>query len=187
MSEVKFHISQFEPSLSDIASLQGFAPDLHECLINLGLRQDIVRILDTEFTINMGVLCTSLTIMATENTINSDWRFSQFGLLYIANEQEFYSVKGKDESIVIFNHTEFSLLIPILACRDNILSALAQGFKNPFRMSLFYQNFLIYCLRKLDKLNVDSEKVLLFLENHKREDFKKHELFFDHYLDLELK
>lgn len=183
----KFHISQFEPQISDLVSLQGFATDLHECLISLGLRQDVARVLDAEFSINMGVLCTSLTIMATEKKVDSDWRFSQFGILYIVNENEVFTVKGKDDQIFKFNHTELSLLIPILACRENIIGALIQGFKNPFRMSLFYQNVLLHCLKALDGNILDKEKMLFFLDCHKREDFKKHEVFFDHYLNLELK
>lgn len=183
----KFHISQFEPQISELVSLQGFAIDLHECLLSLGLRQDVARVLDAEFSINMGVLCTSLTIMATENLVNSDWRFSQFGILYIVNENDFFCVKGKDDKKYKFNHTEFSLLIPILACRENILGALIQGFKNPFRMSLFYQNFLLHCLQSLEGNIVDKDKILFFLDYHKRDDYKKHEAFFNHYLDIDIK
>ncbi|MPS92833.1 hypothetical protein [Comamonas sp.] len=183
----KFHISQFEPQISDLVSLQGFATDLNECLISLGLRQDVARVLDAEFSINMGVLCTSLTLMATEKKVDSDWRFSQFGILYIVNDNEVFTVKGKDDQIFKFNHTELSLLIPILACRENILGALIQGFKNPFRMSLFYQNFLLHIMKSLEGNIVDQDKILFFLDYHKRDDYKKHEAFFNHYLDIDIK
>lgn len=170
----------------ELAGLQGFATDLNECLINLGLRQDIVRVLDAEFTTNMGMLCTALTITGTEHKIHSNWRFSQFGILYIVDDRKEYELTGIDGSKSILNHTEFSLVIAIMACRENLIGALIQGFKNPFRMSLFYQSVLLHCLISIDDSCANKAKVLDFLEKHKRKEYAEHEPFFNEYLKIEV-
>lgn len=181
-----FHLSQYQPKSYEMASLQGFAPDLNECLINLGLRQDVIRVLDAEFTTNMGMFCTSLSIMATEKRVDSNWRFSQYGLLYIVDDRNDFEVTELDGIKLTLNHTEFSLAIAVMACRENIIGALMQGFKNPFRISLFYQNVLLHCIDSLDQANIDRSKVLKFLEKHKRSEFRGHEPYFDRYLKAEV-
>lgn len=181
-----FHLSQFQPKSFELASLQGFAPDLNECLINLGLRQDVIRVLDAEFTTNIGMFCTSLTILATEQQVDSNWRFSQYGLLYIVDDRKDFEVTELDGFKLTLNHTEFSLAIAVMACRENIIGALMQGFKNPFRISLFYQNVLLHCIDSLDQTNINRTKVLKFLEKHKRVEFKDHEPYFDRYLKAEV-
>lgn len=186
MKPVKFHLSEHQLKSYELANLQGFAPDLNECLINLGLRRDAARVLDAEFTTNMGMLCTSLSIMGTGHKIDSNWRFSQYGILYIADERKEFELSGVDGSKVSLNHTEFSLVIGIMACRENIIGALMNGFKNPFRMSLFYQNVLQHCLLSLGEFEVDKDKVLLFLEKHKRKEYANHEPYFNDYLKLDV-
>lgn len=186
MKHEVFHLSQHQLRSHELASLQGFAPDLSECLINLGLRQEIIRVLDAEFTTNMGIFCTSLTIMATEHRVDSDWRFSQYGLLYIVDDRKDFEVTELDGNKVTLNHTEFSLAIAVMACRENIMGAMLQGFKNPFRISLFYQNVLLNCIDSIDRANLDREKVLKFIEKHKRIDFSAHEPYFDKYLQTDV-
>lgn len=186
MKPNKFHLSQHQLTAYELASLQGFAPDLNECLMNLGLRQDTFRVLDTEFAINIGVLCTTLTMLGTECKIVSDWRFSQYGILYIADDREKYKLTGTDGVKVTLNHAEFSLAIGVMACRENLIGALIQGFKNPFRISLFYQNVLLHSLKALDKSYVDMEKVLNFIDKHKRKEYLEHEPYFNQYLSLEV-
>lgn len=182
MKTKNFHLSDFEINIRDMVSLQAFAPDLHECLINIGLRQNVDRVLDAEFITNIGVTCTALSIMGTDGAVNSDWRFSRFGILYIADERSSFEILSIDGDKFEFNHTEYSLVIPIMACRENILGALINGYKNPFRMFLFYLNLLLLCLEKLGDKHIDLEKVMGFLDRHKREDFSKHEPFFNKYL-----
>lgn len=186
MKHEVFHLSQHQLRSHELASLQGFAPDLSECLINLGLRQEIIRVLDAEFTTNMGIFCTSLSIMATEHRVDSDWRFSQYGLLYIVDDRKDFEVTELDGNKVTLNHTEFSLAIAVMACRENIMGAMLQGFKNPFRISLFYQNALLNCIDSIDRANLDREKVLKFIEKHKRIDFSAHEPYFDKYLQTDV-
>lgn len=184
MKQAEFHLSQYQLKPYELAGLQGFAPDLNECLINLGLRQDVVRVLDAEFTTNMGMLCTALTIIGTDHQIDSNWRFSQYGILYIVDDRKEFELSGVDGSKVTLNHTEFSLVIAIMACRENLIGALIQGFKNPFRMSLFYQNVLLHCLKSFDDSCVDKVKVQNFLDKHKRKEYAEHEPYFNQYLNL---
>ena len=73
-----------------------------------------------------------------------------------------------------------------MACRENLIGALIQGFKNPFRMSLFYQNVLLHCLKSLDESCVNEVKVLDFLNKHKRKEFIEHEPYFNQYLSMEV-
>ena len=186
MKHAEFHLSQLQLIAYELAGLQGFAPDLNECLINLGLRQDAVRVLDAEFTTNMGMLCTTLSIIGTEHKVDSNWRFSQFGILYIVDDRKEFELSGVDGSKVTFNHTAFYLVIGIMACRENLIGALIQGFKNPFRMSLFYQNVLLHCLKSLDESCVNEVKVLDFLNKHKRKEFIEHEPYFNQYLSMEV-
>ena len=151
-----FHLSDLEISTVDIYGLKGFSPDLHETLINLGLRQDLRRVMDAEFIANMGVLCTSLSIMATLGQVDSDWRFSQFGILYLVDDRSKIDVVGVDESKIVFNHVEFSIVIAIMACRENMLAALINGHKNPFRISFFYLScnlFKLYLFTLYEQTN----------------------------------
>lgn len=187
MNLKSFHLSDLEVKTVELANLQGFAPDLNECLINLGLRQDVNRVLDAEFITNMGILCTSLSIMATKGEINSDWRFSRFGILYSSENRDYFEVHGLDDAITSLNHTEFSLVIAIMACRENMLAALINGHKNPFRISLFYQNLLLLCLDKLSgDFLIERDKVEDFLLKHKRKELAKHEPYFEKYLSLSI-
>jgi hypothetical protein len=187
MIPMPFHLSNLEVSSVDLYGLKGFSPDLHEALINLGLRQDLRRVMDAEFITNMGVLCTSMSIMATLGKVDSDWRFSQFGILYLVDDRSMLEVTGMDESKTIFNHTEFSLVIAIMACRENMLGALMNGFKNPFRLSYFYQNMLIHCINQLiDGEHIDKKKVTKFLDIHNRKELLEHEPFFESYLSLNI-
>lgn len=187
MKPKPFHLSDVEVSSVDLYGLKGFSPDLHETLINLGLRQDLRRVMDAEFITNMGVLCTSLSIMATLGRVDSDWRFSQFGILYLVDDRSKIDVVGVDESKTVFNHAEFSIVIAIMACRENMLGALINGHKNPFRISFFYQNMLLHCLNKLiDEQQIDKDKTNKFLNIHKRKELFEHESFFESYLSLDV-
>lgn len=177
-----FHISQCRLKTSEIASVKAFAPDLHECLLNIGLIKNVERVLDTEFAVAMGLLCTSLAIMGTESKVKDDWRFSEHGIIYSASLEKTFDVENRHGVNISFNHTEFSLLIGIMACRENLINALAKGHRNPFRMSYFYENVLFKCMDNIDPKHIDHDKVNSFLEDHKRPEYAAHAPYFEQYL-----
>ncbi|NNH77407.1 hypothetical protein HLH17_06930 [Acinetobacter sp. ANC 5380] len=181
-----FHISKVKLKVSDIANLKGFSPDLHECLMNLGFKQNIERVLDAEFIVNMGVMCTSLAIMATDKKVSQDWRFSEHGLIYVINTDQSFDVFSKHGEKFTFNHTEFSLLIGIMACRESIIGALINRHLNPFRISIFYENFLHECMSKVPPEHMDHQKVSAFLQEHKRTEYADHEPYFIQYLSAKI-
>lgn len=186
MQKNSFHISKLQLRASDIANLKGFSPDLQECLVNIGLKRNIDRILDAEFIVNIGVICTSLAIMATNKKVSEDWRFSEHGIIHVVNHSDSFDVYAKNREKYTFNHTEFSLLIGVMACRENIIGALINRHLNPFRIAFFYENFLHECMNQISPKNMDHQKVRDFLELHKRSDYADHEPYFVQYLSAEV-
>lgn len=157
----KLHISQYELPRNILHNLKGYAFDISNTLISVGLRQqDTAQIMDAEFVSNMGVLCTGLChlfVCDNENDIN--WIFSQHGLLYVQSHDDF-RIRGRDGVVFNLNYMEFSFVIAMVASQENMLWAIKEGYKNPFRISYFYFNFLEACLNNFPESYIDVDKVL---------------------------
>lgn len=178
---IKKSIDQLRVNAADLNNLQGFSVDLIDSITNAGSNQSSYRVMDIEFASNMGVLCTALSISLTKGMVDGNWRFSQYGILYLVDRIENINFYGVPELEYNLNHGEFSLLIAILACRENIIDALKGGIVNQFRISLFYLNVLTYYLDSIK--GVDSNKVTKILSQCKNECYAAHELHFDQYLN----
>lgn len=162
----KFNISTFALPRHVIPALKGFDEEVYNSVYSFGLKQRPPNIMDIEFVTNMGTLLTGLSYMATHGVEkNVDWRFSQHGILYTTNEKEF-TMYNRTGRMVNANHHEFGFAIGMSACQENMGWAIKEGFKNPFRLSYFYYNFLDACLDYLPENVLDSKKVReIVLEN----------------------
>lgn len=164
-----FNISAFELPRHVIPSIKGYAEDIFQAVQSFGLKHKQPEIMDFEFVTNMGTLLTALSYMATagvERDVN--WRFSQYGLLYTPDVKT-YLMKHRGGSSDYVNSIEFAFAIGMTACQENMAWAINEGFKNPFRMSFFYYNFLDAHLDHLPKEQIDASKVRrIVMENESK-------------------
>lgn len=154
-----FNISAFDLPRHVIPSIKGYAEELYQAVQSFGLKHKQPDIMGIEFVTNMGTLIATLGYMATagvEKDVN--WRFSQYGLLYTPDTKE-YVMKHRGGGVDKVNSVEFALAIGMTACQENMAWAIGQGFKNPFRMSFFYYNFLETHLNYLPDTVIDQNKV----------------------------
>lgn len=161
-----FNISAFELPSHVIPSIKGYAEDIYQAVQSFGLKHKQPEIMDFEFVTNMGTLLTALSYMATAGVEkNVNWRFSQYGLLYTPDVKT-YLMKHRGGGVDQVNSIEFAFAIGMTACQENMAWAINEGFKNPFRMSFFYYNFLDAHLDYLPSDKVDANKVRsIVLEN----------------------
>lgn len=171
----EFNISNFSLPRHIIPTIKGFEEDIYNAVQSFGLKHKQAEVMDFEFVSNMGTLITGLSYMATagvEKDVN--WRFSQHGFLYTLDNRP-YLMKHRTGNSDVVNSLEFSLAIGMSACQENMVWAIKEGFKNPFRMSYFYSNFLEAHLDYLPDDQVDAAKVrriVLENETHKFQSYK---------------
>lgn len=179
-----FNVSTFELPRHVIPSIKGYAEDLYQAVQSFGLKYKQPDIMDFEFVTNMGTLITALSYMATDGVEREvNWRFSQYGLLYTPDMKS-YVMKQRSGLCEQVNSLEFSLAIGLTACQENMAWAIREGFKNPFRMSFFYYNFLETHLNYLPESEVDSEKVRKIVFENESAVFVKYKDQLESLLDI---
>ena len=154
-----FDISSFYIPRHLVPNIKGYDEDLYQAVQRFGLKHLQAEIMDFEFVTNMGTLLTSLGFMATGG-VEKDvtWRFSQHGLIYTPNDKS-YLMKHRGGGSDLVNSIEFAFAIGMTACQENMAWAINEGFKNPFRISYFYYNFLDTYLDYIPKEFIDPDKV----------------------------
>lgn len=171
---------------SEIANLDGFSIDLHQALIALGVRQETLNPIEYDFCNAMGFMCVTFSMLLTNKQVSEDWQFTQHGLLYVENDQERIMVRQRSGEGVSLSNAEFCVCVAVMACQENMVRTLREGFKNPFRMSYFYQNYIMRCAKELPLKYLSFETVQNFIRENASGEYKLLEPKIHELLEIEV-
>jgi hypothetical protein len=179
-----FHISKFELPRHIIASIKGFDEEVYASLMTLGMQTPNGHIMDMEFVSNLGTLLIWITSNMSEGKATDvDWRFSQHGVLYM-NTEESFDVVDREDNRYHLNPYEFGFAVGLSACQENMMWAINNGFKNPFKISYFYFNFLKECVMHMEPSLIRENVIFNIVQSNEPENFGKFKGKLESLLDI---